>query len=198
MTTASPRFVLFLAILALVTVAGLIIDARPAAAAEPQPTFTARMNPTGTHIRDGRLVVRIDLYPTPAAKSYASQRVMQPERPYTEHELASYTLDELTHLVPQVEVTNPALCHFLTLPANTSAGELTDLVRALFDPKTVAILDDDLSKATTDLGAIQATMSTKAGYSTDRISTKEAATVKALANTRLADLAIDLEAENEA
>lgn len=92
----------------------------------------ARFNTTGTHVRDGVLKVRIDLYPDPADKTYTWHHV----------------LDEETGGMK----VNPCLCHFIGVDEDITPAGLEALVQAVFGSGTRQVLDDALDIIAADRG----------------------------------------------
>lgn len=101
-----------------------------------------KVNPTGTHERDGLLKIRLDLYPGIGDKTYQIHYVDKPVRPYTEAELED---ESLRVLVPTKKELNPCLCHFVTVDKDITQAELRVLIRKTFDRKTLHSLDEALS-----------------------------------------------------
>lgn len=120
----------------------------------------AKFNPTGTHIHKGFLKVRIDLYPEPTDKTYAIHHVervdvnsKQFKRGYKGEmdETGSPTdidaYNTWRSSLPKVWKTNPCLCHFVKIDADTPLDD--SLVKQVFDSTIVVELDDALSKGNT-------------------------------------------------
>ena len=100
-----------------------------------------KFNPTGTHIRNGLLVVRLDLYPDPVDKTYAGHCIDKFDREPTEEELAD---PEKLAAVPTHKELNPCLCHFIRVGEDITPAGLEALVRQIFDSETLQELDDTL------------------------------------------------------
>jgi len=100
-----------------------------------------KVNPTGTHEHNGRVKIRLDLYPGPSDKTYAMHHVDQPDRPYTEKEMED---EGLRALVPTHKELNPCLCHFVAVDEGITSAELQALIRKIFDLKTLVALDNAL------------------------------------------------------
>ena len=123
----------------------------------------AKFNPTGTHIHNGFLKARIDLYPEPTDKTYAMHHVQVPVIP-----LEGFTgkldkmgspVDQNAYTVwldglPKVWQLNPALCHFITIKADTTPLQLVQMVKELFDKTTLSQLDDLLSQPIINLSGV--------------------------------------------
>jgi hypothetical protein len=88
----------------------------------------ARIETSGTHIKDGFLKVRIDLYPDPEEKTYPGH--------YTEH------FDDAGGSLGYAP--NPCLCHFVAVPADITREQLLAYIGQLFTPDCLATLDDAL------------------------------------------------------
>jgi hypothetical protein len=98
-------------------------------------------NPTGTHVKNGRLKIRVDLYPEPADRTYEHHYVDKFDREPTEEELAD---PAKLALVPTHQELNPCLCHFVTIDEGTTKGELEAFIEDTFTPELVKTLDDVL------------------------------------------------------
>jgi hypothetical protein len=101
----------------------------------------ARINPTGTHVQNGFLKVRVDLYPDPADKTYALHYVDHFDREPTEAELAD---PAKLALVPVHQELNPCLCHFIAVPGDITREQLLACLEQLFTPDCLATLDEAL------------------------------------------------------
>lgn len=102
-----------------------------------------KMNPTGTHERNGFLKVRLDLYPAVGDKTHKIHYVDKPVRPYTKEELED---EDKRKQVPTKKELNPCLCHFVTVDKDITRAELEALIRETFDGTTIRGLDEALSK----------------------------------------------------
>lgn len=127
------------------------------------------IEPTGTHIKEGWLKVRFDLYCGQGSKTYPLYYVEKPDRPYTEEELKDKALRDL---VPTHKELNPIVCLFIKINPSTTRALMEQIVRETFDTNTVSQLDNILSKPNS-LGAVNRLMKPKFGkgrivpYSTD-------------------------------
>jgi hypothetical protein len=101
----------------------------------------ARINTTGTHIKNGVLKVRIDLYPDPADRTYARHYVDRFDREPTEQELAD---PARLALVPTHKETNPCLCHFIEAPEGITVAQLQAYLEQLLTPDCLATIDNAL------------------------------------------------------
>jgi hypothetical protein len=120
------------------------------------PSLDIRFEPSGTHVdTKGNLKIRLDFYPTPESKSYAIQHVEVVDEKSEEY-LKGYpgeldkegnpvdqkAYDEWYAKLPKVWVTNPALCHFLTVKPDITKAELDAIVKSLFTGDVTATIDD--------------------------------------------------------
>lgn len=110
-----------------------------------------KFNPTGTHIRKGKLLIRLDLYPDSKYKTYAIQFIDIFARALTkaESERVDEVLTEkaknLQKLVPTKKQLNPFLCHFIAIDPNMTKIELKKYIKETFDVETLTKLDNILS-----------------------------------------------------
>jgi hypothetical protein len=107
----------------------------------------AKINTSGTHVQNGVLKVRVDLYPDPADKTYARHYADHYDREPTEAELAD---PAKLALVPTHREINPCLCHFIAVDEDITVQQLEARVRAVFDAGTLAALDDALDRLADD------------------------------------------------
>ena len=97
-------------------------------------------NPSGTHIKDGSIKVRFDLYPEIGDKTNALCSVNRYDRVPTAEELADVTGDTLKLIPKHLEV-NPCLCIFVTIDDDTTVEELGKYLNTVLDKDTIATLD---------------------------------------------------------
>ncbi len=143
------KLLVSLAIVAVSLTASLPIHAQ-----EDLPSLNIVFNPSGTHIKDGYLKVRLDFYPLPESKSYESQHVYVVDESSPEF-LAGYKglldkdgnpdpieyqkwLDELPHIWR----VNPCLCAFVIVPEAITKDDLGDYVRNTYTSTVTATIDD--------------------------------------------------------
>jgi len=88
----------------------------------------ARIDTSGTHVKDGFLKVRIDLYPGPVDKTYLRHDV---EHFDAEGRSLGYSL-------------NPCLCHLIEVPEDITREQLRACAEQLFTPDCLATLDEAL------------------------------------------------------
>ena len=105
-----------------------------------------KFNPTGTHIHNGFLKVRLDLYPEVGDKTYPIHYVDKYDREPTEEEWAD---EAKLALIPIHKELNPCLCHFVKVNPDIKALELGALAKTIFDNTTKLGLDDALSRGNT-------------------------------------------------
>jgi len=111
-----------------------------------------KFNPTGTHIRKGKLLIRLDLYPDSLCKTYAMQNIdvfarelTKEESERDENEVLTEKAKELQKLVPTKKQLNPFLCHFIAIDPDMTKGELIAYIKTTFKRSTLEQLDDILS-----------------------------------------------------
>ncbi len=110
-----------------------------------------KFNPTGIHIRKGKLLIRLDLYPDSTYKTYALQYIDVFARELTEEEkenidgVLTEKAKELQKLVPTKKQLNPFLCHFIAIDPKMRKKQLSKYIKKIFDIKTLTKLDDILS-----------------------------------------------------
>ena len=113
----------------------------------------AIFNHTGTHIKNGLLKVRVDLYPDPTDKTYALHYVSVPVIPVGGYpgkvDGEGSPLDQADYNawlvgLPHVMQLNPCLCHFIKVPEDINKGQLQAYIEQLFTPDCLATLDEAL------------------------------------------------------
>jgi len=126
---------------------------------EPVPPFTAKFEPSGTHVKDGLLKVRIDIYPSEGSKCYDEYNVQVPARELTEEEWEMFVVGEPPDLyidekklneyidkeIGWTSRLNPCLCHFIVIDPDMSKADIEDYVSSVFTKELVADLDDIMS-----------------------------------------------------
>lgn len=114
----------------------------------------AKFNPTGTHVKNGFLKVRIDLFPEVGDKTYALHdvevSVIPPEGYQGEVDGMGRPVDQADYDnwidgLPKIQQLNPALCHFIKIDKNTTLASLDAIIKEVFDTDTKAKLDEVLS-----------------------------------------------------
>jgi len=132
----------------------------------------AKFNPTGTHMHNGFLKVRIDLYPEVGDKTYAIHHIQVPIFPLEGYlgevdkegvPIDQTNYDAWVNGLPKVWQLNPCLCYFIAIDPDASLDNLTQYVRGIFDKKTLRELDDLLSEPKTDLVKLGQVMKPKCG-----------------------------------
>lgn len=98
-----------------------------------------KFEPSGTHVADGFLKVRLDFYPSEDSKAYVHYYVDVLDRPPTEEEIKD---PKLFDLIPTHKELTPALCAFVKVPADIDKTQLSDYVLKVFNADMVATLED--------------------------------------------------------
>jgi len=111
-----------------------------------------KFNGTGTHLKNGKLLIRLDFYSDLTCKTYTQQNVdvftrelTKEERERDENEVLTEKAKELQKLVPTKKQLNPFLCHFISIDSNMTKGELIAYIKTTFKRSTLEQLDDILS-----------------------------------------------------
>lgn len=113
-----------------------------------------KFNPAGTHIRKGKLLIRLDLYPDITYKTYVLQYIdvfarelTEEESERTDGELGELTekAKELQKLVPKKKQLNPFLCHFIAIDPDMTRKQLSKYIKKIFDKRILTRLDNILS-----------------------------------------------------
>jgi hypothetical protein len=138
----------------------LSVGMNQAQAADELSDWTIKYNPTGTHIKDGYLKIRLDFYPSPASKTWEHHHVYVIKESSPEY-LAGYKgvldkdgnpVDENDYAIwltslPRVWRDNPALCHFVIVPPDITSDGLQSYIIQKFSSDVIATLDDILIQA---------------------------------------------------
>jgi hypothetical protein len=124
---------------------------------------TIIFNPTGTHIKDGQLKVRVDIYPAPGFKTY--------EKHYVDGQLT------------------PMLSHFITVSEETTKEEFENYVNEIFTPDVIATLDNALVQPNA-IHLISPYMKTMPKMQANSIKTADEESVINAVNARLNGLSI--------
>ena len=111
-----------------------------------------QFNPTGTQVRKGLLVARLDLYSDIGTPLYDRHHVYVPVIPeggYTGKVIDGVPLDQKAYdswlaKLPHVWQLNPCLCHFITIPELTKLEDIENYSHAVFGKDTLATLNDIL------------------------------------------------------
>jgi len=124
------------------------------------PSLDIRFNPSGTHVdAQGNLKIRLDFYPGPEDKSYSEYHVEIADVNSAEY-LAGYhgeldkngepvdpaDYEKWYESLPKVWVTNPVLCHFLTIDPDITVEELDARIKTLFTDTVTATIDDAMTQ----------------------------------------------------
>jgi hypothetical protein len=122
---------------------------------EASNTLTIRFEPSGTHIKDGQLKIRLDFYPTENSKSYGYYLHWVVDTDSPEYlagylgkidkegnpvDIADYEhwLDSLSHKWQL----NPCLSHFVKVPSDIDKSELDAWVKQTFTASVTDTIDD--------------------------------------------------------
>jgi hypothetical protein len=144
-------------------------------------------NQTGTHIRNGILKVRIDLYPDPEDKTYLQHYIEKYDREPTGEELAD---PAKLALVPTHQELNPCLCHFIEVPADVTRAGLQSYLASIFTADNLATLDNALVQPNA-IHLVSPFMRALPGMAAAKVGSKaDAAALIAAANAQLAGLNI--------
>ncbi len=144
----------------------------------------AKFNPTGTHIYEDFLKVRIDLYPEVGDKTYPIHYVDHYDREPTQKEEDNPTL---LALIPTHKEVNPCLCHFLTIDPSISLGDLAQYIKITFDKQTLNKLDNILSSPQINLVQLNQLMNLKLGNGKEIVQSVDIAAL----NHRLSSLEVN-------
>lgn len=151
-----------------------VTDALPS---ENNPTLKIVFNPTGTHIKDGYLKIRLDFYPTEDDKTYNSSYVQVPNMSSENYTgevdkkglpLSREDYDNWLDSLPKIWVLNSCLSHFLIVNENVTEKELDDFVLNTFQSDVTTTIDNALTKENS-LHLINAYMKDKTVLSYDKI-----------------------------
>jgi hypothetical protein len=114
-----------------------------------------KFNESGTHIKNGKLKIRFDIYPDVNSKTHKDQYVDVPSRPYEGAELEKdetgvYTPAALAlhALVPKVKQLNPFLCMFFTVPPSLTKPQLLTFLVNNYGKSLLDQLDTIISENT--------------------------------------------------
>lgn len=157
-----------------------------------------KFNPTGTHIKNRLLKVRLDIYiDDPTGKTYGEHYIQVPTEPLPDDvddkdgNIIQAKFDQWWATVPKIWRLNPALCHFVTVPETVELADLQEYVARLFDADTVATLDNALVQLkSADL--IAPYMKAKRPFSTEKVVSKDYADLIIVVNKRLGILSVPL------
>ncbi len=165
------------------------------------PTLDIRFEPSGTHIKDGYLKIRLDFYPNPEDKSYVAQHVQIVDVNSLEYivgyqgkvDKEGIPLDELDYQkwydsLPKVWVTNPTLCNFVVVPPDITDQELQDYIYNTFYADVTTTIDDIIS----DIHLLSPFMKDKGVLSAVKVPPlQDEAQLITTVNTRLSGLKVD-------
>ncbi len=131
-----------------------------------------KFNPTGTHVQNGYLKIRLDIYPETTDKTYSIHHIFVPDETSEEFQ-AGYqgkldaegnptnpvAYQKWIDALPHVWKLNPMLCHFITVPENITLVELQSQIKGMLTKESLAEVDDVLSKS--DIQKVSQIMRTK-------------------------------------
>jgi hypothetical protein len=142
-------------------------------------------NPSGTHVKNGVLKIRLDLYPDVTDKTYTCQYVDVFDREPTEDELNDAAK---LALIPTHKQLNPCLCHFVEVPENIDKATLQAYIQKLFDADALETLDNALIQANS-AHLVSPYIRSKAKLNAPKISGKSDDVIASV-NTKLAALSV--------
>ncbi len=196
---------LIAALALLATVATPIILAQAQVGEIQTDDFVAKFNPTGTHVKDGRLKVRIDIYPNPGTKTYDIHHIEVPVIPPEGYPgevdkdgnpLNYEDYETWLESLPKVWQTNPFLCHFIVIDKDMFRDALEQYVKEIFDQATLTALDDELSKVDQPtIYEVNRIMSSKTGSDAKLSISDDPAQIISTVNQRFEGLEIGLGAK---
>lgn len=106
----------------------------------------AKFVPSGTHIKNGYLEVRIDLFPDNTRGTYAIHYIDRPTIPPEgiPEGLEGEEYETWINGLPTHKELNPCLCHCLKVSEDTTKLELQSIIQGIFDEATVGTIDEGL------------------------------------------------------
>lgn len=125
-------------------------------------TFTVQFNPSGTHVEDDILKVRLDFYPAEGCKTYQQQHISVPVFPNPNDPFEGYKGEVITDpdgtkypsdpaqynawvdSLPHIWRLNPAICVFVAVDENITKALLTQFIQGIYTADVLATLDDAL------------------------------------------------------
>jgi hypothetical protein len=134
-------FTIGLATLLLATLIPCVPIPVQVSAASEYTNWVIKFNPSGTQVKNGVLLIRLDIYPPTTAKTFNEQYVDHLDREPTQEELDDPVK---VALIPKHKELNPALCHFVAVPENVDKAWLESYIAQWFDKDTMATFDDIL------------------------------------------------------
>ena len=139
---------------------------------------TIKFNPTGTHIKDGLLKIRLDFYPDVNSKTYIEQYIDVFARELTKEESevdkeGNYTKRalELQKLVPTVKQLNPFLCLFIVVDPNITKAQLLTYIQNNYGKAVITELDTAIKDGIKT--ALPTILKNKVSITSQAIATKE-------------------------
>jgi len=131
----------------------------------PMPAFAqtnilyCRFEPSGTHIEDGQLKIRLDIFPSETSYCWEARHVLVPDENSIEY-LAGYpgekndngypvdidTYNIWLSQLPHIWQTNPMLSVFISVNPLVSSEEISNWLTSHFLLETLSIVDDLVSR----------------------------------------------------
>lgn len=117
--------------------------------------YVAKFNASGTNIKDKVLMLRFDIYPPVASKSYVEHYVQVLENQNAKYPgkvdadglpVDQKDFDNWYAAQPKIWRLNPMVCIFIKADPDWNAAQLANYITTQLDPFTLQYLDDNLSK----------------------------------------------------
>lgn len=114
--------------------------------------WTIIFNPTGTHVKNGLLKIRLDFYPSENSKSYNKFYQYLVDKTSKEYLLGFHgNIDSLTEYevwinsLPHSWQLTPALKLFIAIDENTTKEEIINYLENIYTPETYITIDNIIS-----------------------------------------------------
>lgn len=147
----------------------------------------AKFNPTGTQVHKGKLLVRVDLYPSPTDKTYPLCYIDVPDSPPPQG-LTMGQIEAWWLTCPKHKQLNPVHGQFIQIASGTTRASLTNYLKQIFDASTIRQLDDAMQ----DVTLVSRIMKGKALISPVLITSGNIKTLINTTNTRFAGLEVSV------
>jgi hypothetical protein len=121
---------------------------------------TVKFEPSGTHLKDGYLFIRLDVYVGNGSMTYPQQYVDHYARELTQEEMDD---PDLAALVPTYKALNPAVCIFFKIYPDIPLDELFVYLIGSYDRMTLTNLDYILAQPKSDLQLLSLNLRGKTG-----------------------------------
>ena len=114
-----------------------------------------KFNPTGTHIKEDLLKIRLDLYPDLDDRTYSTHYLRVPVIPgsgytgevdETGSPVDREDFDSWLAGLPHIWQLNPCLCVFIVVDENITGGLLTEFFNDVYKADVLATIDDIMSR----------------------------------------------------